>query len=310
MKAHNLQVAGVTASGVALGCHSACASPPKSDFLGIVALIQRAIDTGVTLIDCCAMRAPGGGAASGAPHGRPPDRPAVERAVGEAVRKRHGQVMISVRSTSRSVRRECESSLRRLGVDRIDLYCVSPEAGMSIEYLISAAAQLRETGKIAHIGLSDVTADQLRQAQALAPISALVTEYSLIARQVERGLLTVVREFDMAILACRPLAGGWLTGRLASLTGAHHSDRLQSDPGIRGAEAVAVMRVLTAAEQTAADLDIGLSRLALAWLLAQGEDVIPVAGTCDEVHLEMNLAAAALQIPPESLARLSGEPPP
>ncbi len=218
-------------------------------------------------------------------------------------------MLLSVRSASRNVRRECESSLRRLGIDRIDLYYVSPAGGQSIEYLVTTAAQLSEAGKIAHIGLSDVTPGQLRQAQAIHPITALVTEYSLLARRIERGLLAAAREYGMAVLAYRPLAGGWLTGRFPSSDLASYRDRLQSDLRIPPAQIATAVSQLLAAEQTAADLDLGLSRLALAWLLAQGDDVIPVAGTCDQVHLEMNLASAAVRLPPESLARLAERAP-
>jgi aryl-alcohol dehydrogenase-like predicted oxidoreductase len=287
---HNQHSSGLTASGVALGCHSRCTFHHKPDPSGIIALIRRAIDSGVSLIDC----------ASG---------PSTELIVRKAIARQDIPVTLCVRSPSRSVRKECENSLRRLGVDRIDLYYLSPVAGRSIEHLVIAAAQLIEAGKIAHIGLSDVTADQLRQAQAIHPIAALVTEYSLLARQIERTQLAAAREAGMAVIACRPLAGGRLTGRLAGAGEARYRDRLRHDRHIPPAQAAGTASQILVAEQTAADLDLGLSRLALAWLLAQGPDIIPVAGTCDQVHLEMNLAAAAVRLPAESLARLSAPTP-
>lgn len=285
---HNLRVGGLTASGVALGCHSVCASRHSPDSSNMVALIRRAVESGVTLIDCCHR-------------GGPAIEPAIRRAIG----CRDVPVMLSVRSPSRNVYRECENSLRQLGADRIDLYYLNPAAGQPIERLVAAAAQLVAAGKIAHIGLCDVTADQLRRAQAIHPITALVTEYSLLARHIERDRLAVAREFGVAVISYRPLAGGWLTGRFTGASRVSHGERLRSDLRIPAAQVAGAVRQLLVAERTAADLDIGLSRLALAWLLAQGADIIPVAGTCDQVHLEMNLASAAVRLPPERLARLS-----
>lgn len=267
---HNLRNAGISASGVALGCHSTCARRQRPEPVGPISIIRAAVESGVTLIDCC----PTGG-------------PAVESIIAKAIGLRKAPVLLSVRSASSDVRRECENSLRRLGVDQIDLYYVRPTPGKPIEQIMAAAVQLVRAGKIAHIGLSGVTADLLRQAQAIHPISALVTEYSLLARP-EDGLLATARELNLAVLACRPLAGGWLTGRPPTAARVSYQDQLR----------------LRAAERAAAELDLGLSRLALAWLMAQ-DDVIPIPGTCDQVHLEMNLASAAVRLPPESLAQLS-----
>ena len=292
MRRHNLRIAGLTAAGVALGCHSACGPRRSFDPFGIVSLIRKAIDSGVTLVDCCTG-----------------SDPAIAPVIGRAIGRREVPVLLSVRSPSRDVRSECDSSLRRLGIDRIDLYYLSPAAGRPVEYLMTAAAELVEAGKIRHIGLCDVTAEQLRQAHAFHPVTALVAEYSLLARQVEGGLLAAAREHAMAVIAYRPLAGGWLTGRFPSADYASYRDRLRSDLRLQSAQVDAAIGHLVVAEQSAAELDLGLSRLALAWLLAQGEDVIPVAGTCDQVHLEMNLAAAAVRLPPASLARLSARPP-
>lgn len=280
------------AAGVALGCHSACALRHKFNSFSIVSIIRKAIDAGVTLVDFCTT-----------------SDPAIEPVIGRAIGHHDVPVLLSVRSPSRDVRRECDRSLRQLGVDRIDLYYLSPAAGQPVEYLMTAAAELVEAGKVGHVGLCDVTAEQLRKAHAIHPVTALVAEYSLLARQVEGGLLAAAREHAMAVIACRPLAGGWLTGRFPSAYHSSYRDRLGSDLRLQSAQVDAAIGQLLVAEQSAAELDLGLSRLALAWLLAQGEDVIPVAGTCDPVHLEMNLASAAVRLPPASLARLSARPP-
>ncbi|HVB43987.1 MAG TPA: aldo/keto reductase [Streptosporangiaceae bacterium] len=287
-----LQVAEWTASGVGLGCRSLCRLAGRPHRSNPVTLLRRAIDSGVTLIDSCA-------ATSGQ----------AEPLIGAAITSRDTGVMISVGAPSRSLRRACENSLRRLGLDRIGLYYVSPAASLPIEAVVGEAAELVAAGKVAHLGIRNVTAEQLRRANAVHPVAALVTEYSLLHRQVERELLPLARGLGMAVIACRPLGAGLLTGRITSAEQLAAPDPLSPDWYVPSVQRAGVMSRLSIAAAASAELDAGISRVALAWLLAQGDHVIPVPSTGDLVHLEMNLAAAAVRLSPEDLARLSARPP-
>ncbi|WP_308169606.1 aldo/keto reductase [Acrocarpospora catenulata] len=256
------------------------------------ALIRRALDSGVTLIDAYD---PGGQA---------------ESLVGRALAGRDG-VMISTGTGSWRVAGDCEASLRRLRMDRIDLYSVSPAVpGRSIEATMERAARLLESGKVAAIAVRGVTAGELRRAHAVCPVTALVAEYSLWHRTPEDGEIAAARELGLDVIACRPLGRGFLGGRITSPGQLRTGDRRRADRRFTSARLAAALPRLRAAQRVAADLDIGISRLALAWLRAQGEHIVPVPSTRDPIHLEMNLSAAKVRLTPGHLRRLDEAFPP
>jgi aryl-alcohol dehydrogenase-like predicted oxidoreductase len=187
----------------------------------------------------------------------------------------------------------CDASLRRLRTDFIDLYYLSRvDPKVPIEDSVGMLADLVMAGKIRHVGLCEVSADDLRRAQATHPISALAVEYSLLRRSAERQTLSAAAELGVGIVAYRPLARGLLTSGASVLVPADEQTAL-----------------LTAQTQ-AAELDLGIARLALAWLLGWRDDVIPVPGTRSLVHLEMNASASSIQLARDACARLSDLFPP
>jgi aryl-alcohol dehydrogenase-like predicted oxidoreductase len=268
-------------------------------------LIRRALDAGVTFLDTADFYAAG----------------EVERVIGRAVAGRSGELVVATRGGMRMrgaqepvefddrpgrLERACEASLRRLGIDHIGLYHLQCRGShVPIEDSVARLAELVRLGKIRHIGLSNATTEQLRRAHAVHPIAALAIEYSLWGTCVDATLLATARELGVSIVAVRPLGRGFLTGRI-------RTDRLapgdwrRSDPRFRPERLQLHAGPLQRLETVAARLDLGTGRLALAWLLARDEHIVPVPSTRDQVHLEMNIAASAVELPPEVRERLTG----
>ncbi len=268
-------------------------------------LIRRALDAGVTFLDTADFYAAG----------------EVERVIGRAVAGWPGELVVATRGGMRMrgarepvefddrpgrLERACEASLRRLGIDHIGLYHLQCRGSdVPIEDSVARLAELVRLGKIRHIGLSNATTEQLRRAHAVHPIAALAIEYSLWGTCVDATLLATARELGVSIVAVRPLGRGFLTGRI-------RTDRLapgdwrRSDPRFRPERLRLHAEPLQRLETVAARLDLGTGRLALAWLLARDEHIVPVPSTRDQVHLEMNIAASAVELPPEVRERLTG----
>jgi len=200
------------------------------------------------------------------------------------------------------LRRACDASLRRLGVDDIDLYLLAQvDPDVAVEDSIGVLASLAAAGKVRRIGLVDPTSDDLLRAAAIHPIAAVATGYSLLNRRAEREILPVARSVGASLIAHKPLSRGLLTGRLTSFDGLDETGVHRRDPQIGLAAATARVRRVA---EFASFHDVSVSRLALAWLLAQGPDIVPVPGTMASTHAEMNAAAAGIEWTPGQLAAI------
>ncbi|GAA3156193.1 aldo/keto reductase [Nonomuraea roseoviolacea] len=268
-------------------------------------LVRRALDAGVTLLDTSAFYAEG----------------RVERLIGRAVAGRSDEVVVSTRGGVRALgpagqvrydddpaalERDCDASLERLGAECIDLYYLHCRDGRGpVEESMGRLAELVRAGKIRYVGLTNGTLRQLREAHAVHPVTALGVEYSVWGRYADPDLIAAARELGIALVAARPLGRGFLTGRVRVDARFEAGDWRGDDPRF-GPGQDRHCAGLQALEAAAAQLDLSAGRLALAWLLAQGEHTVPVPSTRSQVHLEMNLAAAAVELPPEVRDKLAG----
>jgi len=279
-------------------------NPPGDDDAAI-ATIHRALELGVTLLDTADMYGVGMN----------------EMLVGRAVRGRRAEVIIATKfGNQRSinggylgvngkpeyVRSACEMSLRRLGVDTIDLYYqhrVDPN--VPIEETVGAMAALVQQGKVRYLGLSEASPATLRRAQAVHPIAALQTEYSLWSRDPEQELLAVCRELGIGFVAYSPLGRGFLTGAIRSRADLAASDWRSQSPRFEPGAIEQNQQLAQRVRELAQKQGCTPSQLALAWLLAQGGDIVPIPGTKRVKYLEENVAAAAIQLSPQRLAEIS-----
>jgi aryl-alcohol dehydrogenase-like predicted oxidoreductase len=204
------------------------------------------------------------------------------------------------------VRSACDASLKRLGVDVIDLYYqhrVDP--AVPIEETVGAMAELVKSGKVRALGLSEAAPETLRRASAIHPIAALQSEYSLWTRDPEDGVLATCRALNIAFVAYSPLGRGFLTGAIRQLQDLDASDYRRQTPRFQGDNLTTNLALVKQVEDVAAKKGCTPAQLALAWVLAQGEDVIPIPGTKRRARLEENLAAAALKLSKAEVAALS-----
>ncbi len=270
-----------------------------------VATIHRALDLGVTFLDTADMYGLG----------------ANEELVGRALRGRRHQVVLAtkfgiVRDPGNPgkraisgrpdyVRQACEASLRRLGVEVIDLYYqhrVDPAT--PIEETVGAMAELVRAGKVRHLGLSEAHPETLRRAARVHPIAALQSEYSLWSRDPEDGTLATCRELGIGFVAYSPLGRGFLTGQIRRFEDLAPDDYRRTSPRFQGQNFGKNLELVARIEALARRKGCSASQLALAWVLARGEDVVPIPGTKRRRWLEENLAALDLALAPEELARL------
>ncbi|MGH9610532.1 MAG: aldo/keto reductase, partial [Bryobacteraceae bacterium] len=203
------------------------------------------------------------------------------------------------------VRSACDASLRRLGVDRIDLYYqhrVDPDT--PIEDTVGAMADLVRQGKVRYLGLSEAGPQTIRRAHAVHPIAALQTEYSLWSRDPEDEILPTVRELGIAFVAYSPLGRGFLTGRFKTPGDLAADDWRRHNPRFQGENFQRNLRLVTEVEALAREKNCAPSQLALAWVLAQGKDIVPIPGTKHLHYLEQNAAAVQIQLSRHDLERL------
>jgi aryl-alcohol dehydrogenase-like predicted oxidoreductase len=203
------------------------------------------------------------------------------------------------------VRKSCDASLKRLGVDYIDLYYqhrVDP--GTPIEDTVGALADLVRTGKIRHIGLSEASASTLRRAVKVHPITALQTEYSLWTRDPEEEILATCRELGIGFVAYSPLGRGFLTGQLKKFEDLEADDYRRFSPRFQGDNFQKNLDLVREVEEIAREKRCKPSQLALAWVLAQGDDIVPIPGTKRRKYVEENAAAVDVKLTPEDLRRL------
>jgi aryl-alcohol dehydrogenase-like predicted oxidoreductase len=196
-----------------------------------------------------------------------------------------------------SLARTCDAMLGRLGTDRIDLcYLDRVDPRVPLEDSVGALAALVAAGKVRHVGLSHVDADELRRAHAVHPVAMVAAEYSLVERGVERDVLPTARALGVGLAAYRPLGRGLLTGALTSLDQLAQGDYRRADPRFWPENFVRIRAVAAEAERLATLRHLSVGRLALTWLLNQGSDIVPLPGTRSLTHLEMNVAAADLHL--------------
>ena len=297
---------GLEVSRQGLGCMGMSEFYGEADEAESVATIHRALELGVTLLDTSDIYGPFTN----------------ERLVGRAIADRRGDVMLATKfgivrdedgsrhgidGSADYVRRACEASLQRLGIDHIDLYYqhrVDPAT--PIEETVGAMAELVGEGKVRFLGLSEAAPDTIRRAHAVHPISALQTEYSLWERAPEAEILATVRELGIGFVPYSPLGRGFLTGRYRSLEGLADDDFRRTVPRFGERHLDDNLRIVEAVEAIAAAKDATAAQVALAWVHAQGEDIVPIPGTTTRRHLESNVAALDVGLSGDDLARLSG----
>jgi aryl-alcohol dehydrogenase-like predicted oxidoreductase len=258
-----------------------------------VRAINRALDVGITLIDTAEAYGDGSN----------------EELVGRAIAGRRDDVVLSTKSSRGSpehLRRAIDASLGRLGVDHVDVYCLHRvDAEVPIEESVGAMSELVVAGKARRLGLSEAGAGTLRRAHAVHPIAVLQSEYSLLQREPEDEMLPLVRELGIAYVAYSPLSRGLLTGRFRRPDDLAPDDWRREVPRFQDGNLERNLEVVRRLEPIAAALGVSLATLALAWLLAQGDEVVPLVGSSRADNVERNLAALDLELSPDDLAAIA-----
>jgi aryl-alcohol dehydrogenase-like predicted oxidoreductase len=306
MQTRTLGRKGPTVSALGLGCMGMSEFYGDRDDAESVATIHRALDLGVTLFDTSDAYGP---------HTN-------EQLVGRAVADRRDQVLLATKfglvrdpddPTARGVngrpeyvRRAAEGSLLRLGVDHIDLYYqhrVDPDT--PIEETIGAMAELVQEGKVRYLGMSEAGPETLRRANAVHQITALQTEYSLWSRDPGDEILPTCRELGIGFVAYSPLGRGFLTGAIQSVDDLAPDDYRRSSPRFQGENFDRNLELVGTIEELAANKAVTSAQLALAWVLAQGEDIVPIPGTKRRARLEENAAAVDVELSDDELREIA-----
>jgi len=309
MDRRKLGTQGLTVSAVGLGCMGMSEFYGPRDDAESVATIHRALDLGVDFLDTADMYGPFTN----------------ETLVGKAIRGRRDQVVLATKfGNQRSpeggwlgvngkpeyVRACCEASLKRLGVEVIDLYYqhrVDPT--VPIEDTVGAMAELVKRGKVRCLGLSEAAPATIRRAHAVHPISALQTEYSLWTRDPEEEILATVRELGIGFVAYSPLGRAFLTGRIKSVDDLAPDDFRRRGPRFQPDNLKRNLALVEPVEALAREKGLTPAQVALAWVMGRGEDIVPIPGTKRRIYLEENVRAAGVRLSPSEMARLEAAAP-
>jgi aryl-alcohol dehydrogenase-like predicted oxidoreductase len=310
MERRKLGTQGLEVSAMGLGCMGMSEFYGRADEGEAIATIHRAIELGVDFLDTADMYGPFTN----------------ELLVGRAIADRRDRVVLAtkfgnerredgswvgINGKPEYVRRACEASLQRLGVDQIDLYYQHRvDKTVPIEETVGAMAELVEEGKVRYLGLSEASPETIRRAHEVHPISALQTEYSLWTRDPEAGALPTVRELGIGFVAYSPLGRGFLSGRFRSPDDLPADDFRRNHPRFQGDNFRRNLELVERVREIAEEKGVTPGQLALAWVLAQGKDIVPIPGTKRREYLEENVAATEIQLTPEDLARLDEAAPP
>jgi aryl-alcohol dehydrogenase-like predicted oxidoreductase len=303
------QIGPLRVSAIGLGCMGMTPVYGEPDPDECIATVHRAIELGVNFIDTADVYGDGKN----------------EALVGRALAGRRDQVVLAskfgnvrypdgrrdVNGRPEYVPQACDASLKRLGVDVIDLYYLHRvDASVPIEDTVGAMARLIEAGKVRQIGLSEAGAATLRRAHAVHPIAALQSEYSLWSRDVEPEILPACRELGIGLVPYSPLGRGFLSGTITSLDALSEKDRRREHPRFEADNLVRNVRLLGALREVAEGRSCTPAQVALAWLLAQGDDIVPIPGTKRRKYLEENVGAIEIRLTDAELARLAEAFPP
>ncbi|MCB1305892.1 MAG: aldo/keto reductase [Leptospiraceae bacterium] len=313
MNKRKLGAGGPEVSAIGLGCMGMSEFYGPSDEKASIETLQTALDDGVNFLDTADM------------YGIGHNESLVGRAIADWKGKREDVILAtkfgivrkegsnerSVSGKPEYVKQACEASLKRLGMDYIDLYYqhrVDPD--VPIEDTVGAMAELVRAGKVRMLGLSEASAATIERAQKIHPITALQTEYSLWTRDVENEILPVLRKNGTALVAYSPLGRGFLTGAIAKPSDLAENDFRRFNPRFQGENFEKNQKLLENLKQFAAQKNSTPAQVALAWLLARGSDVIPIPGTRKVSRLRENIGAAELKLSDEEIAELDSAFPP
>lgn len=294
METRTLGPHGMQVSALGLGCmgmsHAYASAPPERG----ISTIHRALDAGVTLLDTANIYGPESN----------------ERLVGQAIADRRDRVVLATKfgnaydepdravdGRPEYVRRSCEASLSRLGVDHIDLYYqhrVDPQ--VPIEETVGAMSELVDEGKVGHLGLSEAAPETIRRAHSTHPITAVQTEYSLWTRDPEDAVLATVGELNIGFVAYSPLGRGFLTGAIRSPEDLADDDWRRTNPRFQGENFQANLQLVDRVRQLAAQKGVTAGQLALAWVLSRGHNIVAIPGTTRPDRLEENLGALQVEL--------------
>ena len=310
MERRRLGTQGLDVSAQGLGCMGMSEFYGAANESDAIATIHRALELGVTFLDTADMYGPFTN----------------ERLVGRALEGRRQEVVVAtkfgnerrpdgswvgINGRPEYVRAACEASLERLGVDAIDLYYQHRvDTRVPIEETVGAMADLVAAGKVRYLGLSEAAPATIRRAHAVHPITAVQTEYSLWSREPEDEILPTVRELGIGFVAYSPLGRGFLTGAIRAPEDLDPDDRRRSMPRFQGENLARNLDLVDEVHALAEEKGCTPGQLALAWVLARGDDVVPIPGTKRRAHLEENVAALEVELTDEDLGRLEGAFPP